>query len=346
MNNYYKNEFDDSSLIFIVSQPRSGSTMLQAILSNNIYINTSSESWLLLPYLYPLINKNKGKEDYNDSLAWEAISEYLDKIGGKESLTTNLKHFLLNLYNPLLQKDNKYIIDKTPRYYEILPIITEVFPSAKIIILKRNPIAVLESIIRTWKIKTIQELLDKKHDILTAPYKIQKFIDHNNDNKNVLIIKYEDLILQAEKTFNHVFKWLSLDFKKNYLDFSENFKIHGAFGDPTGIKHYKKPKQILRNKNFRLFFKNIIKGYKVFLGHEFMEKYGYPIYTSDRLNYQFKYFLFLSRNVNYLNFFFFIKRNFLMIRFFYVEEGFLSLIRKLFKGTKFFELLKRKFLSL
>ena len=50
----------DRNLIFIVSQPRSGSTLLQNLLSNNTQVNTASEPWILLrlaPFFKPsLIN--------------------------------------------------------------------------------------------------------------------------------------------------------------------------------------------------------------------------------------------------------------------------------------------------
>lgn len=40
------------NLIFIVSQPRSGSTLLQRILSAHSQICTTSEPWLALPLLW------------------------------------------------------------------------------------------------------------------------------------------------------------------------------------------------------------------------------------------------------------------------------------------------------
>ena len=38
-------------IVFIFSQPRSGSTILQKILSNNNQIHADGETWLLLPIL-------------------------------------------------------------------------------------------------------------------------------------------------------------------------------------------------------------------------------------------------------------------------------------------------------
>ena len=43
--------FNEKNLIFIISPPRSGSTLLQRILNNSSEIETTSEPWFLLHYL-------------------------------------------------------------------------------------------------------------------------------------------------------------------------------------------------------------------------------------------------------------------------------------------------------
>ena len=174
------------NLIFIVSQPRSGSTLLQSILSNNDYINTASESWLLLPFLN-IFDSSLIEAKYNQQLAVTGIFDFANKAGGKDVLIEKLKDFLLSVYGPLSIGNVKYVLDKTPRYYEILPYIKKVFPEAKIILLKRNPFAVLNSIIDTWgDTNTIADLYLFKRDILYAPFLIQSFLEKNrSDDQHV-----------------------------------------------------------------------------------------------------------------------------------------------------------------
>ena len=45
-------EYLGENLIFIISQPRSGSTLLQRMLSGNKDIKASAETWLMLHPLY------------------------------------------------------------------------------------------------------------------------------------------------------------------------------------------------------------------------------------------------------------------------------------------------------
>ena len=108
---------DESKLIFIISQPRAGSTFLQNLLSNNNEVNTCSEPWILLNFATQ-IKPELVSGTFDNRLAVSAFTEYLSKY---PELTYNKlqKDFLLNLYEPM-SKGFNYVIDKTPRYWEIL----------------------------------------------------------------------------------------------------------------------------------------------------------------------------------------------------------------------------------
>ncbi len=67
------------NLIFIVSQPRSGSTLLQGIISNNDYVNTTSEPWLLLPFLN-LFDSSLVEAKYNQKLAVTGVFNFTHKV--------------------------------------------------------------------------------------------------------------------------------------------------------------------------------------------------------------------------------------------------------------------------
>ncbi len=70
---------NSDNLIFIVSQPRSGSTLLQSILSNNDYINTASEPWLLLPFLN-IFDSSLIEVTYNQQLAVTVVFDLTHKV--------------------------------------------------------------------------------------------------------------------------------------------------------------------------------------------------------------------------------------------------------------------------
>ena len=66
--------FRETGLIFLISQPRSGSTMLQKILGANKDVHTVSEPWIALHLLYMLRERGVTAE-YGHALARAAVAE-------------------------------------------------------------------------------------------------------------------------------------------------------------------------------------------------------------------------------------------------------------------------------
>ncbi len=266
----------DKNLIIIASQPRSGSTMLQALISNNEMVGTVSEPWLLLPFL------SYNRQDlidsvYSQELALIGINEF-KKNTQSNKLDHELAKFLLSQYSDVLNNGEEYVLDKTPRYYEILNEIIQYFPNCKIIILKRHPFAVLNSIIKTWNVKTNNDLLQYKRDILNAPFLLQKFAKSNKSNKNVFEMKYEDLVKDPMVITRELYNWLNLPFSENILEYGNNKKYLGFMGDPTGVKKHKSPNESSLN-NWKSsisdpYWSNFLKGYHHFLTPEFLMEYG------------------------------------------------------------------------
>lgn len=81
----------DEHLIFIISQPRSASSMLQLLLNSHPKITSLPEPWLILPLVYTF--KYPGvKADYNSSFAFHGLNDYLRSVdNGKEFLKAYLR---------------------------------------------------------------------------------------------------------------------------------------------------------------------------------------------------------------------------------------------------------------
>lgn len=275
---------DINSLIFIISQPRSGSTLLQALLSNNQTVGTVSEPWFLLPFLgYSNLSINQSK--YNDKLALAGITDFKEKIGS-QGFNEDLKSFFIQQYAKVLRDKETMVIDKTPRYYEILDEIVEFFPNAKIVILKRNPLAVLQSIITTWNVKNVNDLLDYKRDILIAPFKLQKFLDREQSNPNVIECKYETLVNYPSESLKILYDFIGISFTEKSLNYANNNKFMGTLGDPIGIFKDSIPntKSLLEVKDLKTqaYWSEFYRGYAHFLGLEFLTVYGaYDAFVSE-----------------------------------------------------------------
>lgn len=79
-------------IIFIASQPRSGSTLLQSVLSNKSHVATTSEPWFLLPLL-SMFDPDRVSAYYNHKLAVRAISDFTSKIGRSEVFDKAVRNF-------------------------------------------------------------------------------------------------------------------------------------------------------------------------------------------------------------------------------------------------------------
>jgi len=158
------------NLIFIISQPRSGSTLLQRILGGHPEIQTSAETWLLLHPTYAL--KKSGIEtEYDSRFAAQGVEEFLiNYTDGVEVYDDAIRQWANVIYGNALKKNSKiYFLDKTPRYFFIIPDLHRLFPKAKFIFLLRNPLAVLSSLLSTYVKDDWPVLSFFRHDLLHAP---------------------------------------------------------------------------------------------------------------------------------------------------------------------------------
>tara|TARA_B100002051_G_C16643017_1_gene589722 strand:+ start:74 stop:1054 length:981 start_codon:yes stop_codon:yes gene_type:complete len=268
-----KYSLKEENLIFIISQPRAGSTYLQNLLSNNSQTNTCSEPWILLNFVNQL-NPKLIKTDFDNKLAADAFQDYIQKYKELDYQKAQ-KEFILNLYKPMFN-GYEFVIDKTPRYWEILDELVVLFPKSKIIILKRNPIDVAKSIIKTWDIQNLEKFAYYKRDLLLAPQRLKDFSDKHKNNPNVYSLRYEDLTAATAIEVKKLYNWCGIAYDETILDTSKNEKYKGKYGDP--YQNTDQNTEVLinnaRKKEITPDFKEFLIGYIHYLSPEFLETYG------------------------------------------------------------------------
>ena len=223
-----------NDLIFIFSLPRSGSTLLQKLLMTHPEINSVSEPWILLHFV-SLFKNDLSLSKYNQNLCVSAFDDSLRKIG-KNNYFSIFNNFVKKLYKEATMENGRYFLDKTPRYYLIIPEIAEIFPNAKFIFLLRNPLSIYSSILQNWtknSFKTIHYFnidLYKGSDLLLKGY--QKFRDRS------IIINYRDLVKNTDTTLHKVSRYLEIEFDRFDINKYKNQDLKGDMGDKKGIKKY------------------------------------------------------------------------------------------------------------
>lgn len=229
------------NIVFIISLPRSGSTLLQRLLSNHPKIFTVPEPWILLNY-FSLVNDNiTCCCNYSYKVSKVAFTELLKFLDIETYYKIISKH-VYELYNEILEKNKKdaiYFIDKTPRYYLILDEINKAFPESKKIFIVRNPLASLISSMNTWK-KGRLYLLADYIDYVKGPMLIHNFLKKNKNEKNIMIVKYEHLLMNPKDELKKICNFLDIHYIENLLYLKENDVLKTAkVGDPTGSRKFR-----------------------------------------------------------------------------------------------------------
>lgn len=266
------------NLIFLISQPRAGSTLLQLMLSGHPEIATTSEPWIALHPLYALRDRGLVSE-FDSFSARQALGEFLDQSGTDAAFyREQTAVFLSALYSRAATHQGKTIfLDKTPRYYYIFDELVEIFPEAKFLILLRNPLAVLNSILKTWVKEDLGLLGYYRDDLTLAP---QKLIDGLRKHPGRCFgVKYEELIQRPEEVVRAICEYLGITYSSGLIDYGDRKRPDWKLGDPVGVHRATRPtpasldswKKGFSSPQSRLFAAS----YLAELGAELVKEMGY-----------------------------------------------------------------------
>lgn len=193
------------SLVFLIGFPRSGTTLLDSILSCHSNINVVEEKPMLYNCLKHLPeNEHINIQNHNIETAKE---KYLKEL---ENNIGNLSKY-----------KEKIIIDKMPLNLIYIKSINKIFPNAKIIFCVRHPLdCVLSCYTQNFKINEAMvtfldlirsaELYDKSMELFNCN-KVPKKLIHN--------IKYEKLIKNFEPEIKKITNFLKLNWDKKIINF-------------------------------------------------------------------------------------------------------------------------------
>ena len=197
------------NLVFLVGFPRSGTTLLDAILRSHPKIKVIEEK----PMVLKMVDQIKNKDLY--SLKDMNISEikYLQK------------QYLMELskYINIENKSNLYI-DKLPLNIINTGEIIRIFPNAKFILALRHPIdCILSCFMQNFKLNdAMSNFLNLKDATILYKKTMELWNQYMSVLKvNYISIKYEDLIQNLEANIRIIIKFLNLNWNKSLLNYRE-----------------------------------------------------------------------------------------------------------------------------
>ncbi len=220
-------------LIFLLSLPRSGSTLLQRMISAHSSICTNSEPWLLLPVLSTRM-PNIISAQYDHRIASRAVADFISSLPGREE---SYRYWLRTCYAGIYQdqlrsKGAKFYLDKTPRYHIIATELMDLFPRAKFILLWRHPLDMLRSIYECIDYD-IDKLGPWAVDVRDGPANLHLVLQSGR----ALEVYYEDVVANPEGEMRRIASHLRIPFERSMINFPRNSNARNwRYGDVKNLR--------------------------------------------------------------------------------------------------------------
>jgi len=224
LKNFKKNKITP---IFILGMPRSGTSLIEQIISNHSEVHGAGELDLL-----PITVKNsdwKNSNDFEETLQ-KVRKNYLEKI----SLLSN----------------KNYITDKLPGNFKRIGFILNAIPDSKIIHLERNPMAICWSNYKsnfnsTGMAFTLNQEFTAMYYLLYRD--LMKFWKEKYSEK-IINVNYENFVENFEEEIKKLFDQLNLKWEKQLYDFHKNERpVETASLIQVRSKIYKKSSEQWKN---------------------------------------------------------------------------------------------------
>ncbi len=198
--------------VFVVGMPRSGSTLVEQILSSHSLVDATSE-------LDEIVSIARSLTEPNTS----ADSQYPQSMA---TLGADRVHDLAQRYlehAQLYRGQAPYFIDKAPQNFHHIGLIKTLFPNAKIIDVRRNPLGCGWSLYRQF----FGDSFLFSYDLETIGHFYSDYLElmqhwHTVLPGQILTVHYEDLVTDLQGTVGALLDYCGLTFEDACLDFHLN----------------------------------------------------------------------------------------------------------------------------
>ncbi len=196
--------------IFIVGLPRSGSTLLEQILSSHSMVDGTLELPNILSLAHSLRRGNQLSQEtlYPENLLGMSV-ECRRELGETYMRDTQIH-----------RQGAPFFIDKMPNNFRHIGLIKSILPNAKIIDARRDPMSCCFSGFKQLFAEG-QEFTYDLSDIGQYYRDYVTLMDHWNSvfDEQLLLVKYEDVVSDTEQQVRRILDFCGLPFEQNCLEF-------------------------------------------------------------------------------------------------------------------------------
>jgi len=224
----------DPQIVFLLSLPRAGSTLLQRLLIASGACRSVGEPSFLLRLLGegdPILRA----ASYNEALVETAFEDLRGVWSGiDEAWREGVRELAMRVYRGIAD-GRPLVVDKTPRYSAIADELLATFPEARFVVLWRHPVAVAHSMSTTyrkgrWAPESFE--LDLCHGLERMRAVVEKAPER------VHALRYEDLVARPEEELRRLGGFLGIEGLEAAARAELQRGNEGRLGDPTGVRKY------------------------------------------------------------------------------------------------------------
>ena len=206
IRDFSKSSTVDQDPIFILGMPRSGSTLVDQIISSHSKVDGTQE--------LPNIIKIASELNSNNQNTYPEILKELDESKLSEMGNNYLSE------TTWARKDAPFFIDKMPNNFIHIGLIKTILPNAKIIDTRRDPMDTCFSCYKQFFARgqlftySLEDLGNYYTDYIKAMNHW-----HNVYGKDIFTVHYDNVINKTEETIRELIDYCNLSFEKECLEF-------------------------------------------------------------------------------------------------------------------------------
>ena len=229
------------SLVFVISPPRAGSTLLQRMMGAHAEIFTHPEPHLISPIAHLGVYGNVDKAPYDHINAAEAIKAFIRELpDGEQDYLDALRCYTDTLYGRMLSTSScSYFLDKTPANALVLPFLQRLYPEEKYVVLTRHPLAVFSSYANSffngdWHVAHEFNPILERYIPTMAKLLRERPVP-------LVHVAYEDIVIDPEPQLERIFAFLGLEHDPRAVDYGSAGPAKKGMGDPITVDKEGRP---------------------------------------------------------------------------------------------------------